>query len=163
MLLFTTTVKNWGALMIGDHLCPNEGSCTVSLRAGVQFPQSFSVLVHYLVCVCLLVLDLKSGGITLTLLGPGHSPQAHKNNLGTMNLRPWEKTLGVRTFMADFLSLCFPLWGFRSQANTLSLPNINFVFDILRKFERAVLVAPVPLRVYPFICSLKVFNCYSPY
>ena len=34
MLLFTITVKNCGALMIRDHLCPNEGSCTVSLGAG---------------------------------------------------------------------------------------------------------------------------------
>lgn len=73
--------------MIRDHLCSNEGSCTVSLGAGVQFPQSVSALVHCLVCVCL-VLDLKSGDITLTLLGSGHSPQTHKNNLGTMNLRP---------------------------------------------------------------------------
>ena len=72
--------------MIRD-LCPNEGSCTVSLGAGIQFPQSVSVLVHCLVCVCL-VLDLKSGGITLTLLGAGHSPQTRKKNLGTMNLRP---------------------------------------------------------------------------
>lgn len=73
--------------MIRDHLCSNEGSCTVSLGAGVQFPQSVSALVHCLVCVGL-VLDLKSGDITLTLLGSGHSPQTHKNNLGTMNLRP---------------------------------------------------------------------------
>jgi len=43
-------------------------SCTVYVGAGVQFPQSVSVLVPCPIC-CVMVLDLKSGGIALTLPG----------------------------------------------------------------------------------------------
>ena len=89
----------------------------VFLGAGVQFPQSVSVLVRCPVCVCL-VLDLTSDGITLALLGAGHSPQTQKNNLGTMRKDSGYPYLYGRlfVFMFSFMGVSVTRifrWGFK--------------------------------------------------
>lgn len=79
----------------------------VFLGAGVQFPQSVSVL-----------LDLTSEGITLALLGAGHSPETRKHNLGTTRKDPGYPYLYDRLFVLVFSFMGVSVtrifrWGFR--------------------------------------------------